>query len=556
MPQYTGTARSLHDWSSLDTQYWISFGTECKLYLVNLLSLYDITPSRNTSTVTDPFTTTLGSAIVTVVDADHGLADGDHVNFISQYTVGGIQVYGSYAVTSIIDPDTYTVTAVSVATSAATGGGEVTIEYDITCGLAENGELTGYGTGDYDEGTYGTPRAAGTGVPAKLRSWSLANWGEDLVASYSDGELYWWDKDTGPLSRARLVQTAPTNIQRMLVDVEFRRIILLGCTDPGGNPDRMYVAWCSSEDIQDWDASNPSNTAGGKRLDLGSRIVTGTSSRTQKLVLTDTQLYAMQAISASDYGFDPKGACTIAGPNAMIDVNGIAYWMGDSDFYIYDGTLRVLECDVWTHVFDNIDRDQLDKVTVGSFMLKNEITWFYQVIGDAECGNYVTFNYAERCWYYGTMQRTAYHDASSAISERKQYPYAANNGYLYQHEIGTDEVEGTTTNAMEWHLETGDGSVGGSDQNYLINDLVPDFDRLEVGMRITVKTKDRPRQADYEVSGPYELDTYDTDVDVRANGSQIAFRFDPAVDENGDTELGQSWRMGHWQVGATPYGGR
>lgn len=556
MAQYIGTARSLHDWSSLDTQYWISFGTQCHLYLVNLLQLYDITPLRKNSTVVDPFTTTNASTEVTVVDTDHGLSDGDHVTFISQYTVGGIQVYGSYDVTSIIDPDTYTITAASAATSSATGGGEVTIEYDITCGLAENGELLGYGTANYDEGTYGTPRVVGTGVPAKLRSWSLNNWGEDLVAAYSDGELYWWDKDTGPGSRAKLVQTAPTNIQRMLVDVEFRRIILLGCTDPGGNPDRMYVAWCSLEDLQDWDASNPANTAGGHRLDFGSRIVTGIATRTQKLVLTDTHLYSMQAVSESDYGFDPKGRCTIAGPNAMTDVNGIAFWMGTSDFYLYDGTLRVLECDVWTHVFDNIDRDQLDKVTVGTYMLKNEITWFYQVTGDSECGNYVTYNYAENCWYYGTMSRTAYHDASPAISETLRYPYAANNGYLYQHEIGTDEVEDTVTNAMEWHLETGDGSAGGSDTNVLLEALVPDFDQLTVGMQITVKTKDRPRQADYEVSGPYELDTYDTDVDVRANGSQIALRFDPAVDENGDTELGQSWRMGKFQISGTPYGGR
>lgn len=552
---YVGSARALHDWSSLDTQQWIGLGTQCKLYLVNTNALSDITPLRKTSNVSDPFTTTNGSATVSVQSLDHRANPGDHIRVYSSTAVGGLTLAGEYDIITIIDPDNFTITATSVASGGATGGGSVTIEFDISCGLAENGELLGYGTGTYGSLTYGTPRVAGTGVPAKLRAWSLANWGEDLVASYNDGELYWWDRTLGQNSRAALVLSAPTNIQHMVVDDQLRRIILFGCTDLNGQADRMDVRWCSIEDLNDW-VPDAANTAGEKRLDYGSRIVTALRTRAGIVAWTDTHLYSVAAVSEADYGFTALGSCSIAGQNARCDVNGVVFFMGVDDFFVYDGTLRVLACEVWTHVFENIDKTQLDKSYCSSYQSKNEVTWYYQTTGASECDSYVTLNYKDNVWYFGTMNRTAYHDSSEAISSEQAYPYAAHDGYLYIHEMGTDEVEGSTTNAMEWFLETGDGAVSGSDTDVLVGALVPDFDRLEVGMRITIKTKRRPRDEDYIESGPYEFDTYDTDISVRAKGSQIAFRFDPAVDENGATELGQDWRMGDMQVAATQYGGR
>lgn len=557
---YVGIARAVHDWSSLDTQQWLALGTQCKLYLVNTGTLSDITPLRKTSSVSAPFTTINTSHTVTVADPDHRANAGDHVRITGASAVGGLTLDGEYDIVSIVDPDHYTITAASAATSGATGGGSVTFEYDISCGLAENGELTGYGTGLFGMGTYGTPRAAGSGVPAKLRTWSLSNWGEDLVASDSDGEFYWWDRSTGPNARAQLVVTAPTNIQRMLVDVEFRRIILLGCTDLDGNPDRMEIRWCSSEDLQDW-FPDVSNTAGEHRLDIGSRIVTGIITRTQKLVWTDNQLYSMSAISESDYGFDPKGRVSIAGPNAMVDDGGVVRFMAVNDFYLYDGTLRVIPCEVWSTVFDQanttaIDLTQLEKVYAFTYQSKNETTWFYQSRIGTEVDRYVTYNSAMDCWYHGSMQRTAFHDVSEFLSGYMTNPYGVFGGYLYKHEVGTDEVEGSTTNVMQWFLQTGDAAAGGSDQNLVVNGLIPDFRRLTVGMRVTLKAKERPLDTEYVVAGPYDFDTDDTDWDATISGSQLTFLFETAVDGNGDPIAGQDWRMGTLQVEGFKDGGK
>lgn len=555
---YIGIARALHDWSSLDTQQWIGVGTNCKLYLINNGTLFDVTPLRKSSNTINSLSVSLGSATITVVDPDHRADVGDHVIITASAPLGGFAVSGTYDIDSIIDPDTYTVTFTSNFSNTETGGGSVTVEYDISCGLEQNGELLGYGTGEYGVGTYGTPRPVGSGVPARMRIWSLDSWGEDLVASPSDGELYWWDKTTGPNSRAVLIANAPTGIQRILVNPENRFLIALGCSGLDGVFDPMRVRWCSQEDFNTW-IPTLENTAGGKRLDYGSRLITGVRTSTQILVWSDTQLYSMQFVGAPlVFGFLEKGACKIVGPNAAIDVNGVVYFFGFDDFFVYDGTLRVIPCDVHTRVFGDegrntpgdFDRTQAEAVYCASYMAKNEVTWFYP--STAGGMRYVTLNYSAEnpCWYYGQMERTAYHDVSEAITGYKTNPYGVNGGYLYKHEVGTDEVEGATTTPQAWYLESYDNNVGGSDAIVLVNFIVPNFARLSGSMRMTLKKKSKPRQPTYQIRGPYLIEEDTVESSVRCKASQIALR----LESNGET--GEDFRMGIFQINATPYGGR
>lgn len=553
-----GTVRALHDWTSLDTQQWVACGSECKLYLVNNGILSDITPLRKASNIVDPFTTTNGSAVVTVADVDHRANDGDHITVYSTSAVGGLTISGPYTIVAVLTPDSYTITAASNATSGATGGGSTTIEYDISCGLAENGELLGYGTGDYGEGTYGTARAVGTGVPAKMRTWSLDNWGEDLVASFTNGELYWWEKTNGPNSRAALVPNAPTDIQRILVNPENRHLIAVGCSGLDGVADPMRVRWCEQENFDAWDPV-AFVTAGGKRLDYGSRLIAAVKSRSQNYLWSDTQMYAMQYVGPDViFTFIPLGACKIVGPNAAVDVNGVVFFMVFDDFMIYDGTLRVLECDVHTRIFGDedrnvegdFDRTQAEAVYCASYTAKNEVTWFYPTTDDTI--RYVTFNYSPTgaCWYHGQMPRTAYHDVSEAITGYKTNPYAVNGGYLYKHEVGTDEVEGATTTPQDWFLESYDNHVGGSDAIMLINAITPNFDRMSGRMKMLLRAKVFPREAAYRDKGPYTITTSTVDIGVRQKGSQIALRLYSAG------AIGEDFRLGSFQVLATPYGSR
>ena len=554
---YIGTARALRDWSSLDNQKWIAIGTHCKLYVINNATLYDITPTRKSSNVVNPFATTIGLPTVTVTDPDHRANVGDYVFVTAAAAVGGLTLVGYYPIVTIPTPNTYTITAAGNASSTTTGGGSTTFSYDIYCGLALNGELTGYGTGTYGSSTYGTPRAPGSGVPAKMRIWSIEQWGEDIVASQNGGEIYWWQRSSGPNAHAAIIPSAPANVRRIITDTENRVLIALGCSNLDGTPDPMRIRWCSREDLNQWipDLSDLSNTSGGKRLDYGSQIITGLKSRKIILVWTDTQLYAM-VNTGDDYAFDPLGTMTIIGPNAAVDANGVAFSMGVGGFYMYDGVLRQLECDVWTYIFDEEADDPIDltqaEATFSSWNESfGEVQWLYLKVSGAI--GYVIFNYKEPCWYYGTLTRTAYGNVSTSLPGYALKPYAANAGRVFVHETGTDEVEGTTA-AMDWFLETYDISAA-SDRAFLMSGIVPNFDRLAVGMRFKLKKKMKPLEA-YKERGPYSITTTTTAVSTHCRGTQVAMRLEAARDSGGAITLGQDFRLAVWQSSAAEHGQR
>ena len=562
---YIGTVRAACDWASLDGQYWIAFATEFKLYLINGGVLYDITPIRRTANLTNAFSTTIGSEVITVTDANHFANVGDYMEVVGLVFVGGLNIDGEYRITSVIDPNTYTIMAeAEFATSTVVnGGGPVSLQYDISAGLAENGFLTGYGTGQYGEGTYGTARPLVNGIPAKLRTWSLSNWGQDLVASYNNGEIYWWQWSTGPNSPASLISNAPTDVQRILVDSDQEFLIAVGASDVSGDGDPMNIRWCSEANLNDWlPVILPvANSAGGQRLNYGSRMVAALQSRGTNLLWSDTQLYQMQFIGYPNYyGFNELGKCFLVGPNAAIDVNGIVYMMCFDNIMIYDGTLRIVPCDMWETVFGQegspgvgFDRSQAEMVYCGSYMARSEVTWFYPAIG-TDVMQYITYNYDEGIFYGGTMPRTCYHDASPAIGGYSAFPYGFNGGYFYQHEIGEDEVELSGTNPMYFFLQSFDAGVQ-TDRPLLINSIIPDFLWLEVGCQYSFLCKEYPRDAAYNKIGPFPISPDCTRRDDRASGAQVGLLIE-SVSVNGNIVAGQDFRMGVWQVLATPHGHR
>ena len=71
----------------------------------------------------NPFSTTSGSAVVSVADNSHGLSVGDVVQFDNSSAVGGLDLNAPFRVSSVTDANNYTITATSTATSTVGGGG-------------------------------------------------------------------------------------------------------------------------------------------------------------------------------------------------------------------------------------------------------------------------------------------------------------------------------------------------------------------------------------------------------------------------------------------------
>jgi hypothetical protein len=382
-PQFVGTARRLLDWASLDAKNWSAIGTDKKLYLWQAGDLYDITPLRRTVTLAAPFETFTGETRVRVTDVASGVQVGDYVTF-SNAIVGGasnITVDGEYTVNAVIDPDTYEITHNDTAVTGGSGEGGLSVlaEYQISVGGESVVSATGYGTGPYGAESYGTART-GSNFVIGIRTWSLDTWGEDLLACPRGGKIYWWDRSNGTGQRAvALGGDAPPTVQHMIVSQRDRHIIALGAYDYFNNADDpLLIRWSSTEDLNDW-VPTSTNTSGDLRLYSGSKIVSGVRSRLETVIFTDVSVHTLPFVGGFDvFGLNIVGEnVSILGPNAAVPIDHRVLFMAESDFYIYDGIVKVLNCDVRNFVYGKLNTVQRDKVYGGLNREFNEVWWFY-----------------------------------------------------------------------------------------------------------------------------------------------------------------------------------
>ena len=549
---YEGVDRALHDWSDLTDQQWLALGTNSKLYVINEGVLFDITPIRTTAILTDPFTTILASRTVVVTDVAHGAQALDRVRF-SGATVptAGIDFNDEFEIDTILNADTYEITAPFPATASVTGGGTVTLEYDISAGPTSNVTQTGWGTGGYGLGFYGIGQA-GVGILVPLRIWSLDNFGEDLLASPNGETLFHWDRSAGPTTRAIVVPTAPATIQRMLISPQARHVIALGSgtgsfTSPG-DPDKLFIRWASQENFADW-IPLVTNTAGDLRLDIGSQILTAIESRGDIIIFTDESLHALQFIGG-EFVFALRHlgqSVSIVGPNAAVDVNGVVRFMGEDDFLIYDGVLRVLQCDVRNTVFEDFNVAQGSKVYGAVSKQFTEVWWFYPSAQSNENDRYVKYNYKENAWDFGTIDRTAFHDSSRFLTK----PYGTDDGKLYQHETGVDEVtDSGSLQPMVTLLESGESEVETAGEHLMhVGAMIPDFKTLVGSIDLTLFGVAYPQSPTVITKGPFTVISTSDRIPLRFRARQVAIRIESDA-------IGDNWRMGEWRAEARPHGRR
>jgi hypothetical protein len=153
---YLGSARALHNWIALDGSNYLGVGTHLKYYIEEGGSFNDITPIRLTTGSGDvTFAATNGSTTITVTEAGHGAVENDFVTFSGAASLGGNITAAvlniEYQIVSIVNANSYTITASVAANSSDTGnGGSSTVgTYQINVGLDSTVGGTGWGAGLY-----------------------------------------------------------------------------------------------------------------------------------------------------------------------------------------------------------------------------------------------------------------------------------------------------------------------------------------------------------------------------------------------------------------------
>lgn len=401
----------------------------------------------------------------------------------------------------------------------------------------------GWGAGSWSE-----PRADGGGWsdPAASteiypRTWSLAQWGQYGLANPRFGRIREWrlDRDV----TAQVVSGSPRRVNAVMVTPE-NVAVALGC-DQDGEFDPMLAAWCDVADNTTWYPMS-GNYAGNQRLSEGGQIITGRTSKTENLIWTDVALYSMKfrpGDSDIPYEFALAGrGCGLIGPNAVCMVDGSAFWMArNGNFYIYEGSLplQLAPNHVIRWVKERLEYVDWEEVHSSPIVANTEVWWFFPAIGEQDCSNYVKFNYVDKIWDTGTIERTSFIDRGIF-----DLPIAVDwDGVLWWHESGYDDG----TSAMVSWIKTAPMDIEEGDRVLRVESIVPDMVLIGAAK---VKTYTRRFPMDTLREGSFlPIGPTTRKVDTRVEGRQIALEF------RSDT-LGAWWRLGRQRISVTQGGKR
>ena len=429
--------------------------------------------------------------------------------------------------------------------------------------------------------------------------WSLDNFGQVLVATIANGKTFTWNAGAASPTTVRAstgtsgfsTASNPTASRLSLISPTTRHLCHFGTETTIGNTstqDDMFIRFSDQENINDYTAT-AINSAGDFRLQDGTKIVGAIKAKETILVWTDNALYTMKFIGAPfTFGFEQVGTnCGLIGKNAVVEIDGNAFWMSANGLFLFDGTVKSLPCTVEDFVYDNLDTTKGQQVAAGINNLFTEVVWYYPTTGSNYNNAYVVFNYGETgrntpggVWYTGTEARTSWIDAvvypqpyATKFNSTSNGTFPAVVGQdglgqtqFFEHEVGTDQVnqDGSTTTitsfikSFDFDLQAKQKDAQGrssgptiAGESFLaLRRFVPDFKTLTGNAVVTLAIKRYPQQSDTVSSlSPFTITSSTDKKDTRARGRYLNVKIE-------NTSSGEEWRFGTFKIDIQPDGRR
>lgn len=588
-----GVARREFAFVDLDGNRYVAIGTDKFLLIYFEGQLYDITPLKSTLSSATIATTNTSAICEITTGSNHNLSEGDIVLLDNVTLPGGTGYADSdfedklFQVTSVTSNTVFSITQSTAATATVATGGSIDIKPYEQVGPAAQSYGYGWGTDTWSAGGWGEASSAND-VSLEPGLWSLSNFGQVLVATIANGKTFTWNAGDALRLTTRASTTTsgfettnnPTATRVTLVSPTTRHLIHLGTETTIGNTatqDDMFIRFSDQEDINDY-TPTAINSAGTQRLQDGTKIIGSLKAKETILIWTDNALYTMKFIGAPfTFGFEQVGTnCGLIGKNAAIEIDGVAFWMSNNGFFMFDGTVKSLPCSVEDYVYDQADTTKGQQVYAGLNNQFTEITWYYPSQGSDYNDQYVIYNYgagAEKLpggvWYIGTEARTTWIDASVYPKPFATKFNSTNTGtfpviigesglgqtVLFEHEVGTDQVnpDGSTTTVTSF-VKSYDFDLqaqGTSGEVFLaVRRFIPDFKDLQGNAKVTLAVKRYPQQSETTTAlSPFTITTSTDKKDTRARGRFVNIK----IENNSNSE---SWRFGTFRLDIQPDGKR
>ncbi len=589
-----GPTRAQHTWTDLDGRRYAALGTSKALYIYYEDKFYDVTPLA-TALTGATFTSTNGSNTVTVNKTSHALDIGEYITFTSVTLPGGgatgftVADFEDYTFEILTTPDADSFTIQMVTNESGTGmtaAGSASINPYEEIGPTIQTYGYGWGTGTWSRLTWGS----GTTTSSLILdpgSWSLDNFGEQLIATIKDGKTFVWNPGvSNPLEqRATLMAGAPTATRLTITSDRDRHVVHFGTETTIGDSttqDPMFIRFSDQENYNVYQPTSV-NTAGTFRLDTGNKIVAAVSGKDYNLILTDQAAYTMQFVGPPfTFSIRQVGSnCGCIGQHATVYADGKVFWMGaGGGFFVFDGTVKLLPSLVEDFVFTTTGSNvginySSNEIIYGSHnSLFNEIVWFYPAGTPAgspavQNNRAVVYNYVENTWSTMTLARSSYADASTydvpyateydstAIPTISNISGATNtfgSTTYYAHEVGNNEIalDGTET-AISAYIQSGDFDlpIEGDGQYMLrLSRFLPDFKNLQGNAIVTIFLKNFPIDSGASSQlGPFTINSSTEKIDTRARGRLANIKIQ-------NTAVDETWRFGTFRADVNPDGRR
>ena len=279
-----------------------------------------------------------------------------------------------------------------------------------------------------------------------------------------------------PLADLPGASDVPTIQNIVFVSDVSRFVFAFAANDPNSArptaQDPMFIRWSDQEDPSMWTPA-ATNQAGSIRLSKGSRIVAAVQTRQEIVVFTDSAVYSLQYLGApSVWGAQLLGDnISITSPNCVSVASGVVYWMGADKFYSYDGRIQTLNCDVRRYVFQDINLGQNFQIFSGTNEGFNEVWWFYCSATSSTVGKYVIYNYLEKIWYFGTLERSAWLDVGTL-----EFPIATTyGGLIVNHEDGINDFIADIPSPISAYISSSEFDIDDGHQFGFVWRVLPDL---------------------------------------------------------------------------------
>ena len=399
--------------------------------------------------------------------------------------------------------------------------------------LSSIGVAGGFGTFAFSDYTFGTARATPSPIFSPYAFWTFGSWGQDVIAcANSDGRILQYIAAT-PTVAPLAITGAPTGNTGIVVTDE-RHVMAIGTYN---YPRR--VAWCSREDLTDWNYASTTNSAGFFDLKVKTPLLKAVNVNEGVLIFSYSEIFLGTYIGQPYvYNFIPISDAKMLHPDSIATFNGKAVWMGRDSFQLYaSGNVTALPCPIFADIAKDMDP------IYGAFRthaahngIFSEIWFWYPSVGQTECDRYVIWNYAENWWGWGALSRSAM--ASADVYLR---PYmGGSDGRMYEHEYGYTN-SGASLVGQRW-LRSGALGIGSGDRFMEVNQLLAATKGGYGSTTFTFYGKNAPDGAE-RTFGPYtpKASGY---TDTRVSARESCLKITAAVDDD--------WSVGKIRLDVRP----